>query len=367
MIPILSQYLGRLYLRSFLGFCLSLLGLVYMIDTIELFKRAKGNDDTPDSVLFVMGLLKLPEVGQIILPFIVLFAALLMLWQLNRRYEMIVVRASGFSVWQFLTPLLVCAFALGVFQATFINPIGAVFLKRYQVMEDRYLNYESSSFAFLEDGLWMRKSLPKGDYVILNAKNVDAENWTMTDIAVYQFSKNDAFTQRIDAPQATITKDGWQLKNAVITEPSANLQDAHRSYPNIILHVDISLKDIEDSFAEPSRLPFWRLPRFIHTLEKTGFNTVRFRMQFYNLLARPFLFMAMVLIAAAVMLRPPREGRNLRFVIIGVMSGFGVFFLSSFMEALGASGQIPAILAANATAFIALSLSVTALLQMEDG
>ena len=62
------------------------------------------------------------------------------------------------------------------------------------------------------------------------------------------------------------------------------------------------------------------------------------------------MFAAMILLAATVSMRPPRFRGAAALFGIGVFMGFFVFFMSSFMQALGASHQIPVVLAAWAPA-----------------
>jgi lipopolysaccharide export LptBFGC system permease protein LptF len=69
-----------------------------------------------------MGLLKLPDVGQIVLPFAILFAALYTFWSLVRKQELVIVRSAGLSVWQFLAPIVGVAMLAGVVHMTVLNP-----------------------------------------------------------------------------------------------------------------------------------------------------------------------------------------------------------------------------------------------------
>ena len=101
----MSAYLARSYVLNFLFLTAILLGVVYLFDTVELLRRAAKFDDIPLLIVLQMGLFKLPEVGQLVLPFAVLFSAIFTLWQLTRRYELVAVRAAGLSVWQILGPL----------------------------------------------------------------------------------------------------------------------------------------------------------------------------------------------------------------------------------------------------------------------
>jgi lipopolysaccharide export system permease protein len=49
------------------------------------------------------------------------------------------------------------------------------------------------------------------------------------------------------------------------------------------------------------------------------------------------------------------------------MIGFLIFFLSSFLQALGTSQQIPVLLAAWSPALVTLFLGLAVILNLEDG
>ncbi|HBR69360.1 MAG TPA: LPS export ABC transporter permease LptG, partial [Rhodospirillaceae bacterium] len=114
-------------------------------------------------------------------------------------------------------------------------------------------------------------------------------------------------------------------------------------------------------------MSFWRLPGYIQTLEETGFDATRLRVYYQNLLSQPLMFVAMILLAATVSMRLPRfQGGAIMFGL-GVFIGFLVFFTSSFLQALGASGQIPAMLAAWSPALICFLSGVGVMMNLEDG
>ena len=70
----LSRYLAKSYFLNMVFLLLALFGIIYLFDTVELIRRASKSDDVPLSLVLQMGLLKLPEVGQLLFPFAVLFA-----------------------------------------------------------------------------------------------------------------------------------------------------------------------------------------------------------------------------------------------------------------------------------------------------
>ena len=58
-------------------------------------------------------------------------------------------------------------------------------------------------------------------------------------------------------------------------------------------------------------------------------------------MAKPMLFTAMVLIGAAFALRPTRFGQTGVMMLLAVLCGFLLYFITDFSATLGAQGQIP--------------------------
>lgn len=364
---ILNRYLAQRYLVNLLLMLLGLLAIVYLFDTVELLRRAGKQDAAPLSLVLKMGLFKLPEVGQIILPFAVLFSAILTFWQLTRRLELIVVRASGFSVWQFLAPVLFVAMAFGVFQIVAVNPVGTLLLSKFEQMENDYLLNNSSHVSLFEEGFWLRQAVTDNEneqgYAIIHAENVKMPDWQLKNIMALFFDDQDNFRQRIDAPKATLQNKSWIFYDPLITR-----QNGAAGYlPDYILPTSLTEEEIEESFASPDAISVWRLPAFIRMMEATGFDATRLRIHFHALLARPLLFASMILLAAAVAMRPPRAGGTMIMIVSGILIGFITFFIANFLQALGASQQIPAILAAWTPALVMFLLGLAVMLNLEDG
>ena len=133
------------------------------------------------------------------------------------------------------------------------------------------------------------------------------------------------------------------------------------------MQTHLTTQDVEDSFASPATMSFWHLPGYIQTLEETGFDASALRVHYHNLLSQPLFFVAMILLAAIVSMRPPRQRQGLFLFGSGVFMGFVVFFMSSFLQALGASQQLPVVLAAWSPALICFMLGISAVINLEDG
>lgn len=358
----LSSYMARSYLVNFLLMMTVLLAVIYMFDTIELLRRAGKSDGVPVSLVFRMGLFKLPEVGQLVIPFAVLFSAMFTFWNLTRRYELIVMRSAGFSVWQFLMPVVGLAMLFGTIQMTMVNPFGAMLISHYDRLESEYIDGNKNTITLFKDGFWLRQVEDDNSYAILHAEKIDLAHWVMTDVMVLFYDHEGHFTRRMDAEKATLQDGMWAFENV-----HENEGDETRFIPLVALPTSLTANEIEESFASPNAMSFWNLPGFIRNLEETGFDATRLRIHFQSLLSQPLMLAAMILLAACVSLRPPRSRGTLAMVVAGIFIGFIVFFMSSFLQALGASKQIPVFLAAWSPAVIATLCGVTVIFNLEDG
>lgn len=357
----LALYVTRKYVLNFLIILGGLLSIIFLFDMVELIRRGSKFSDVPFSLMLQMGLLKLPEVGQLLFPFAILFGAIYTFWQLNKRSELVIVRTSGFSIWQFLMPILIASVMISTLHVTVVNPLSSIFLEQFEKLENKYLKRQNSEVAVLKQGFWLRQDVAQdGHYVILHARKVQQPGWNLGDVMILHFDSHDNFVQRIDAKEGRLTQDQWVFEQATNHETNT----PNMSYT---LQTSLTSKDIEESFSSPETLSFWRLPGHIQTLQETGFDSTKLRVHYYSLLVEPLLFMSMVLLGACVSLRPPRNLGNSYFIAAGIFTGLGVFFLSSFLQALGATGQLPVTLAALAPSLITSSLAVSILINFEDG
>ena len=363
MTPTLSRYLMRVFTTNLLFMAFILMGVIWLFDVAELLRRAAKVDGVPLSILMQMGLLKLPDITQTLFPFIILFASLFTFWQLARRSELVVLRAAGVSAWQFLRPILLVGALAGVFVVTILNPLGALFFQKYNNLDNKFLGKGAKPMiALFEEGLWLKQATNDG-YAIVHAEKVIMPDWRLNGVFALFFNQNNEFQERIDAPEARLKDKEWVFKNSLLSSD----QTALPVQTYFRLPTNLTPREIENSFAKPETMGFWSLPHFIQTLERTGFDSTTLRIHFHGLLSMPALCVAMILLASLVSLRPQRGGGTFFYIIGGVVIGFGVFFLSSLLQALGASHQVPVFLAAWTPALLSILIGSTVLLSLEDG
>ncbi|MAI11611.1 MAG: LPS export ABC transporter permease LptG [Rhodospirillaceae bacterium TMED167] len=365
MSTIFSYYISRHFLISFLTVFGIFLGLIFLFDVIELLRRASGHDDIGLPTVLQMGFLKLPFLGQQAFPFAVLFGSMVAFWRLTLNSELIVARAAGVSAWQILIPVLGVSLILGLLQIGALNPLASAFLAKFDRLNASYFKGQSNLLAVSSTGLWLRQANAENQSVIhatrLNRLN-DAIR--LKDVTIFVYEGADQYRQRISAETAELEDGFWHMKNVWIHEREKELPEQRSEF---WLETDITLNNINDTFAAPETLSFWDLPSFIENLEKAGFSALRHRLYWHSLLAAPLLLCAMVLIAATFTLKQSQRSSTSYLVVGGIMSGFLLFFFSDVVSALGLRESIPVVLAAWTPSGVSALLGLAMVFHLEDG
>ncbi len=359
----LSTYIARQFLVWLGGVFGAMVIVTFLLDYIELLRRSGIKVQATLWVLFEMAALKLPQTAQEALPFAILFGTMLAFWRLTRANELVVARAAGVSVWQFLTPAVLVALLVGIVAVAVFNPIASAAEAAYEKLDSRVLRQGSDQLSLSTAGLWLRQSDEAGNQIIIHADTLGAQDAALDGVTLYFFDAKTRFTSRVDARRARLEKGEW------VVEDGIRWLSDQSSEPFATMHLATQLtpRKMAESFASPDTMSFWELPGFIALLEQSGFPAQRHRLHFDVLLARPFLLCAMVLVAATFSLRMQRRGGAGLMIVGGVASGFLLYVVSDVVFALGLSAKIPVTLAAWTPTGVSLIFGASMLLHLEDG
>lgn len=369
---ILSLYIGRQFLFAVLISGLVMLLILGLVDLLELIRRASSvAKGVPFYVVIELALLKLPTDAEKIYPFAFLIGGMVALTKLTRNSELVIMRAAGVSVWQFLMPGIVMALVIGVVIVTIINPIAASMVSHYDKVEGKYITGKASLLSISPSGLWLRQVGEKGisfhgtnapEY-ILHAMRMDQSSLELDQVIIFLFDANHRFLVRIDAPTANLSTGRWTVHNAVLSAPEMVPQ----SVPEYVMTTQLTLSQIQDSFSAPETFSFWQLPAFIEVLEKAGFSALQHKLHFHSLMALPVLLAGMLMLSAVFSMRSARRGRTGAIVVVGMVAGYLFYFAANVIYTLGASGSLPVVLAAWAPSLVVTMFAAAALLHLEDG
>ena len=359
---IISQYISRHFIKWFALVSVALIVVIILFDFTELVRKTSGKSFIGFGLIVQLILLKLPMLLEQLLPFIILFSSILTFWYLNRFHELEVMRAAGISILQILRPMVICAFILGIFDLTVLNPISATMMLRYEHLHDRYFKGNLGSLAVAESGLWLRE-VDETVQTVFHVHNVDAEQKKLKGVSVFQSDRYDRFLRRLDAHEAHFKNNEIQLFNVWISAPEETPEFVER----YDLTTSLTFTSLQNRGADPQSLSFWKTRSYIELLEKSGLSGLKYDLHWHSLIARSAWLSIMVILAATCALRPIRQGRTFLMIAIGIFVAFILHFLKDITYALGSTAKIPVLMSAWSPVLISGFLSLSAILHFEEG
>ncbi|MFC3076085.1 LPS export ABC transporter permease LptG [Shinella pollutisoli] len=360
MIPTLGFYFFRRYVVTTFWFLIGIFSLIFIIDFSEMANRAGALPGYTTTGGLIATALRIPMILIQTVPFVALFAGMATLIALNRRYELVVTRAAGISVWQFLRPFVVGALLLGLLTILAINPIAAWGSRKALELES---TWGSTSAARAENAIpWLRQ-IYKGDQAIIGAKAVLDDGTRLVHVSVIHFDDDGRISLRQDADSATLEDGYWLLKNVQETRNG----ELPRRLEEVQLGTNLKQEFVQESLEKPESIPFFSLGRKIEAARSFGFPTDALETQFHSMLSMPLLLVAMTLIAACVSLKFSRFNQSRSVILGGILSGFMLYVVTVLVKAFGSSGVVPPFVAAWLPVVVAMSLGATILLHQEDG
>ncbi len=359
-----SFYLTRRFFASIMIVFFTCLGLILLVDFAELLRRTSDLAGIGITDVVGLALLRLPTFTEQMFPFAVLFGTMGALLRLSQRLELVIVRAAGLSVWQFLLPGILVALAIGMFSTLVYNPLAAQTREHADRIEAELFGQKNlgGPVQTTSAGAWIRQQGKDGQF-ILNALNALNGGLELLGVTIHVFDKDGTFISRLDARKALLKDGFWELQDSVLTAKDGSPEH----YSVYQLPTNLTAEQVRESFASIETISFFELPGFIGLSEKAGLPATKLRLQYQTLMARPWLLVGMVLIAATVSLRLFRFGHVLPMILGGIGAGFLLYLTLEIAKQLGRSGLIGVVFAAWVPVIVAMLTGLTILLHQEDG
>ncbi len=343
---------------------LVIMAVELLVDFVSVSRDVGARVDITPSEVLGLTLMKAPSVLLVLLPFVFLFGTLGAFVGLNRRSELIAMRAAGISAWRFIFPAAAAAFICGILAATAFNPAASALNLRYEKTRAELMK---DYLATAPKEVWLRQGGARGQTVIHARSKTDGENTVLHGVSVFFYTMDKQgvpqFDRRVEAREARLGTGGLILTDVNSTRPGGFLEHSER------LVLPSTVRDASGllNIGSVEAISFWDLPGAIRRAEQAGLTSTAYQIQLQQLLATPLLYSAMAVLAAAFSLRLFRLGGLAGLAGAGVALGFGVFFFNQLCGALGRSGVIPTYAAAWAPPILALLSGLTLLCYTEDG
>lgn len=335
---IMLKYVGKKFVKTVLLTSLVLLMVLMLADSLEL-SRKLASKDVSDTIIFEMLLLKAPNMYLEILPFAFLIGTLLCFSSLAKTSELVAIRSSGVSAWQFLLPSFVLSFILGIAAILLINPLAAYSQKKFEYIEQQIYPSKAQGVIINGQQLYLKYSL-KDQTFILHAERIENQGLNLHDVSIYFYDLNNRFIKRLTSNSASLLNKGD--KNFWFMQSAIEIKQGERKalVDSVMVPTQMTPEKIKVSFASPKTVSVYDLPEFISSLDSAGISVLEHKVRFISILLLPFLCVAMFILAAPFALHFSRKGGVGKLLLSGLCFGFVFYMFNNIILTLAQAGRL---------------------------
>lgn len=345
---------GRIALRIVVV-VLVFMGLIALVESLDAWRYSYLSANQ-GAWYAVMAVLVSSATWSIkVLPVTVLIGAIIALLDLQGNRELMVMKASGISIWKIVRGPIVfvvlAALIVSLLVDTIVTEVNRGILPVPRLTD---------TVVGARDTVWLEQNSVEGRFVV-QGRRTSREAHILEDVTFF-LSPGDEVS-RIKADRAVLEFKQWALEGVVLLS-SNQFPSRIDSYT---IATDSTRADLNIRVANSTDFTFFELSRALATGMSDPVARAAASMRFAKLLALPALLVGSLLIAFAFTAGYRRQGSYITTIIYGIVLGFVVFVITEMADRAGSAGVLNPAFAAWGPAIVAIVIGLTVLLHKEDG
>lgn len=336
----MDVYLAKLFVVRYLIILAGLISTLQMLDLLAKSEEVLAGEGAVYADLWRYVTLRSPHLISLFSPFVALLASILTLSVLNVNSEIVIMKASGWSAFRIITPLMAVSLLIGA--------VNFVFSETVTVKARAELrNWEANSFAAnippTPDSVYDTWVTDGQNLVKAESASRNGSILLLDQVTQYIRDENKNITNIIKADFAVHRDESWKLYGVIdfnVNTLEVNLLENLDWVTTIPPERFISLAIIADQVNLP------RLRRAIAQLQSEGHDTDNLYTMLQQKYVSPISTLLMPLLAGLAAFGLHRGGNLLGRILITLSMGFGFFVVNNLFIALGQYGAVPPIIAA---------------------
>ena len=347
MIKKIDKYIVKQFIQTIVFGLLAFLLIFVIIDMME--NLDDFIDQNVANILIVQYYIVFtPEIIRLMLPVAVLLAALFTVGKMESTNELTAIKAGGVSLYRYMIPFLVSAFAISLFSIYFGGYIVPMANKHKVFIEQKHMKKDlitAGNNIFFQDS----------DNRIVTISYYDVSEDEANRVSIQEFSDTNItqMTDRIDANKMKYdsTNSSWLVINGIHRhfQDSTETMEYFDSKP--LNYLNFQPRDVIMKQRKPQEMTLDELQEFAAGLRKAGNDPTRILIEYHSRIAFAFTSFVVVLFGLPFSVNKRRGGLAIQFGVSILITFVYLVFLK-IVEAFGKNGVLDPFLTAWFANFI---------------
>ncbi|NPB04330.1 MAG: YjgP/YjgQ family permease [Thermotogae bacterium] len=361
MIPTkIDRYVLREYLKVFLVLVAGVVAIFVVVNFFEMTDKIADHKPSPKAILRYYAWM-LPYLLSILMPIAELLACFFSVGEMNRRLEILALKASGIDIWRVFLPILIVGVinvGIGIFLNWELVPKGrlkAAEIKAVEIEKRRKL----PSRTFARNLSFFGEGNRLYFFTYINAKERRAQG-----ISIFSFDKERHIKERIDAVAGKYEEGKWVLEGVIrrTFKGDEEVFKKHASY------VDTLMKETPEQFLKPLGDSLMTTPELLNRIDflhRAGLPSAEERTELAIRFLFPLMNFIILLIGLPLAVFSGTRGGNRAFSFGSSL--FLAFFYWGALQsarALGETGKLDPWVAAAIPNLLFLLIAIPLILKM---
>ncbi len=292
-------------------------------------------------------LFKIPFITTQAMPVILLMAILIAFGLMSKNNELIILNASGISIYALVRPVLMLSATAALLLFYLAEHVVPLTMQQSNAIKHNEIR-KTTNVAVKAENIWI-----KGQHQITHIKYFDPSSQIVFGLTRYFFDPQFRLVRRIDAQQAEYQDRQWILNKCM----DQNLNAADNTYAislhdTLTEHLGLEPGDFRQIAHKSEEMNFRQLLDYIHKVEAEGYAATVYRVDLNAKCAYPFVCVIMALVGIGLTARKRLDKGLPVSISYGIGIGFLYWVFQSFCVSLGYGGVLPPIVAAWTANFV---------------
>ena len=331
---------------------------VQLINLLEISRIIESKNSNLFSIIY-LSLLKIPTVIIETIPFVVIISTAFLYRNLIANNEIISMRNIGFSIIDIYKPIALSIFSVGIIVIIIINPISAVFEKKFDDLTSKDFS-ELYSIKVKNNELWIKNTIENKEKYFINIENIDFKNMEAQNIKILSTSEEKNFLYL--AKKGKIIKKNFLLDEVIIFNIDNDIYDKKKL---LNLSLNFNNENLIDSISNYKFVPFYKYKKHLDTLKRFNLYSNEVALHYLSEILKPFF---LVIIGFTVMGYSGKFKRNENFfkiLFISILIGFSLFLLKETITAIAISLSISFLITYITIFFVPLIIGLYFIINIE--
>ena len=326
---ILKRYVLSLFIQNYLTILLAMIGIYMVIDIFERMDEFVSHNAAWTD-FFLYYLYKVPFISYFMGPQAVLLATVITLSSLAQKNELTAMKASGVSLAQITSPILIASGVLAlllILSNEFITPVTSA---KMNYIYDVKVRLKAEIGQIEKTNIWLRST----NGSIWNIAKYDPGRSLMRNVSLFTYDEKELLiTRRVDAMKVLWNGRNWEFMDGYVRTFKTNGVSSARYFSLEIFSVPETPADFNKGEKKSEEMGIREMFRSIQEQRAEGVDTATLLVDLHQKISYPFICVVLALIGIPLSLRTSRHGGVLFSATVSL--GFG--FVFSFFYAMGIS------------------------------